>query len=341
MRMLRDTSMGIMPISVGCVWMTLAIFRWGIVPMASGTMVDFVLSPATESTNQGEISLIINESNLLRDTKTTTASGNILADLGIRMDGSHPVVDTLTIQGGSVDFTDLHFRLGFNTVIIDGEGMGGTPSTPFPPASVTNGTFNAAEHEMLMDRGKFVVSGLLYNDTFDLADMPVSGPGLGMGSIGLTEVSRIGQVVTYEAKLALPIDFEQRMLNIDDNDPVNLDVAVSAAIEAIGRFQMSLSGDDADFDESGIVDGVDLLHWQRGFGIAKGAMAAHGDANGDGAVDDADYQIWTQQLSGGSGSATAVATANLVPEPCCSGAALSLLLFLATRHAGRKCNARR
>lgn len=52
----------------------------------------------------------------------------------------------------------------------------------------------------------------------------------------------------------------------------------------------------ADFDSDGDADGADFLAWQRGFGIAAGALKSQGDANADGAVNAADLALWKGQF---------------------------------------------
>lgn len=74
----------------------------------------------------------------------------------------------------------------------------------------------------------------------------------------------------------------------------------------------SESGDNADFNGDTIVNGADLLVWQRGFGIPSGATLGQGDADGNGAVDDSDLAIWQTQFGQG---APLVAVAQGVPEP--------------------------
>jgi hypothetical protein len=79
----------------------------------------------------------------------------------------------------------------------------------------------------------------------------------------------------------------------------------------------------AEFDGNHLVDGADFLIWQRGQGIAAGATAATGDANGDGAVNAADLVIWKQQFG------TTLPIAAGVPEPAAlivAGAAAMPLL---------------
>ena len=67
---------------------------------------------------------------------------------------------------------------------------------------------------------------------------------------------------------------------------------------------------EADFDESGTVDGVDLSIWESGYGTGSGATKSQGDADGDGAVSGRDFLIWQQQFDGGSSVLTSA-----VPEP--------------------------
>jgi len=76
---------------------------------------------------------------------------------------------------------------------------------------------------------------------------------------------------------------------------------------------------EADFDEDGDVDGMDLTRWRNNF--ATGATHMQGNADADGDVDGADFLTWQRQL--GSGTATVVAI-EAVPEP-----ATLLLLVLA------------
>ena len=70
------------------------------------------------------------------------------------------------------------------------------------------------------------------------------------------------------------------------------------------------SGEDADFDQDGDVDGADFLTWQRNVETTSGASIEDGDANDDGAVNGDDLEIWSGQV--GAASATAQLP---VPEP--------------------------
>lgn len=85
--------------------------------------------------------------------------------------------------------------------------------------------------------------------------------------------------------------------------------------------QPPASGDSADFNGDGVVDGSDFLAWQRGFG-ALDATLEQGDANDDGLVDAADLNVWRDAF--GTIAPTGVATAaSSVPEP--TGTALGIM----------------
>ena len=64
-----------------------------------------------------------------------------------------------------------------------------------------------------------------------------------------------------------------------------------------------------DFDGNDIVDGTDFLIWQRDVG--SGTLQTQGDANGDGAVNGADLQIWRDAFR----PAGVASAAGAVPEP--------------------------
>lgn len=78
------------------------------------------------------------------------------------------------------------------------------------------------------------------------------------------------------------------------------------------------SGDNADFNSDGVVDGSDFLAWQRGFGTS-GAQLDQGDANGDGAVDAADLAAWNTAFGAGVVMTNANTLALAVPEPMTFG----------------------
>jgi hypothetical protein len=98
-------------------------------------------------------------------------------------------------------------------------------------------------------------------------------------------------------------------------------------IVLMGLSSSLISVSDADFDDSGRVDGRDFLTWQRGFGGSGGNAA--GDANGDNAVNAADFDIWKGQFGNPFPAAAAAAG---VPEPGTAAlAGLGALALVAAR----------
>jgi hypothetical protein len=95
----------------------------------------------------------------------------------------------------------------------------------------------------------------------------------------------------------------------------------------IDYMELVLPGGDADFDNSGTVDGRDFLTWQRGFG-GPGTDAT-GDANGDGQVNTLDYNEWKSKFGGPPATAAGAG----VPEPASAALAVAAL---ATTVAGRR-----
>ena len=61
----------------------------------------------------------------------------------------------------------------------------------------------------------------------------------------------------------------------------------------------------ADFNDDGLVDGFDLLAWQRGFG-ASPANKADGDANADGEVNQTDLGVWEVQFGTSTSTSSVV-----------------------------------
>ena len=89
---------------------------------------------------------------------------------------------------------------------------------------------------------------------------------------------------------------------------------------------------NADFDNSGVVDGKDFLVWQRGFGLTGQTNKVSGDANGDGNVDGLDLDLWKTKFGG----APATAAVGAVPEP--ASMAMAAVALIAGFAAARRRN---
>jgi hypothetical protein len=102
-------------------------------------------------------------------------------------------------------------------------------------------------------------------------------------------------------------------------------------LEVIGSNEPVLN--NADFDNSGVVDGRDFLIWQRGFGLTGQTGKTNGNANSDTVVDGLDFAAWKAKFGG----APAAAAGGAVPEP---GAAVLLLAGLIGGFTRREINRR-
>jgi hypothetical protein len=87
----------------------------------------------------------------------------------------------------------------------------------------------------------------------------------------------------------------------------------------------------ADFNIDGVVDGEDLLIWQRGVGTTSGATVSDGDANFDGSVNAADLELWKSAYGSTTfAQAASLAASHPLPEPTGAGfGAVGLVLVLA------------
>ncbi len=93
---------------------------------------------------------------------------------------------------------------------------------------------------------------------------------------------------------------------------------------------------NADFDDSGAIDGADFLAWQRNYGTLLGALHADGDADGDGDVDEYDLAAFEANVMPPSVQA-ALRIAASVPEPgSLTAAALAAILLSSTLRISRR-----
>ena len=84
------------------------------------------------------------------------------------------------------------------------------------------------------------------------------------------------------------------------------------------------STENANFDETGVVDAADLAQWKPNVGT--GTTHLQGNADGDTDVDGNDFLVWQRQLGT---TPAVVATAAAIPEPASAAIALVATVGLA------------
>ncbi len=201
---------------------------------------------------------------------------------------STPSPSGVTLYGLGYDLDNNSAFSITDGTVFDSEGIGfsGPPDNP-PPAAVST---DAADHYA---EGWF--TGFWHY-----------GLGLGNPFAGGSWVDSGGGM-------------SSRTLTDGDWDSWTFSPTFNFAAFAENPVAAAAPGPAADFNLDGKVDGADFLIWQRGFGIASGAMLAQGDADGNGTVDGNDLQLWSAEF----GLTAAVGSASIagatVPEPSSIG----------------------
>ena len=208
--------------------------------------VNLTLDPPAAPINTLDVSITVTVTGggTIADGDTTTASGNMLADLHATF---HPVTHVATVTGleftgGMMAFTDMSFLLnfgGFGTIGADSLGMQATPDTPVPPGSVTGTTFPALEHEVIFNAGTVdftptgLIAGVLAPFTYDLSTNPLAVTTNAPGTLTVSPPTIVALNATYDVFLSIPVDFSEIMFQ-DPNASVEL--SGIGTIQATGQF---------------------------------------------------------------------------------------------------------
>jgi hypothetical protein len=208
--------------------------------------VNLTLDPATSSVNTLDVSITVNVTGggSIADAQTTTASGNMLADLHATFNPATHVatVTGLEFTGGTTAFTDMSFLLDFSvfgTIAAASQGMQATLDTPLPPGWVTGTSFWCLEHEVIFNAGTvdFTPSGaiatVLAPFTYDLSTNPLATTSSGSGTLTVSAPTIVALNATYDVFLSIPVDFGEIMYQ-DANASVEL--AGAGTIQASGQF---------------------------------------------------------------------------------------------------------
>lgn len=203
------------------------------------------------------------------DTDTSNLSGNVLADLQIDFDPvTHDVnqVTGLEFTGGTINLTettDFHLDFSFSGDInAAGTNISGTLDTPDPPQAVSGTTFNASEHQLILNSGDFIVegSGMIggFFDpfTFDFSTDPVVSSNTGTGTILISLLSVDGLTATYQIILTMPIDFNKQIFS---NPSITMVLAGSGTLHAQGQFSRCTLR--ADLTDDCLVNWDDLVEF--------------------------------------------------------------------------------
>lgn len=196
-----------------------------------------------DGVNEVAIELDVEEIGDSDDTSNLTGT----LEVEVNISPSTSSTDEFSIISANVSGSDIELSavrtIFFNPVAeydITGTGLGFTAETTNPPAMVdpATGEFDAADHSITVNEGVLDGSAntVLTDEievTFNFADQPFTGTGIGTGTITVTPGRREGIRQYYDLVVELPLSINQ---NIDIEDaPVTASGSVSGTIKAAGE----------------------------------------------------------------------------------------------------------
>ncbi|MHC4738153.1 MAG: hypothetical protein ACYS9Y_04520 [Planctomycetota bacterium] len=213
---------------------------------AETVLVDMGLTIPAQ-TNRLEMTVEAEALSMTRDdSDSATLTGNALAYLQVNFDRfTYEVNDVsgLEFTGGSINFSDTSFHVDFGfsigDIYVSGTAISGPLDTPNPPQAVSGTTFNASEHQLILNNGNFHVSGTgMVGDLFDpftinLFTEPIVSSNNGTGTILVSLLSVDGHTATYQTSLTMPIFFSKQIFS---NSSVTIYVTGVGTLEASGQF---------------------------------------------------------------------------------------------------------
>ncbi len=186
------------------------------------------------------------------DSDTADVTGNILIEIGAVIDaGTMEIesVETLEFTGGRVVFDDMSYGLQWfliGNLDVDSSDIGATFDTPDPPKPVTGGTFNAADHVLILNEGQFsaegsgLLGGFLPENPYilNLSDEPLEVATEATGSITVSSPTIEGDQAWYDVTLTLPVEINEVVF--EEPGTAVVSARGTATLEAQGRFSQSL-----------------------------------------------------------------------------------------------------
>ena len=214
---------------------------------APGTSL-LTLVPPNVATKVNAIEIKVRPQNniSLEDTETALLTGTVLADIEVDVLGDDPV--ELSFRNGRGTISDMNFAktAGFTSYNAQFRNLSFAITTPNPPGIVNvppSGTFDASQHNFLVDQGTatgqfqilFVTTPI--NQTFTPAS-PLGGPANGSGTLTLTRTGIRPGFIDYAVTLNFPVNIDQTQ----GTPPQDVRVFANGTIRATGTLSVSDSG---------------------------------------------------------------------------------------------------
>jgi autotransporter-associated beta strand protein len=201
----------------------------GAIALADNVPLTFALSTASGTVNR--LPLTLSAPVVSDQTKTTTLSGDISANLDFAIDSATHQLNSSGISGitfnkqtpaGHIAFTDLQYKWTVTIIVpitvqtVNMTGLKATAYTPVPPGSVTavdatTFSFPVTNHALEINQGSIVWDG--YEDgSQDCAASPISN--LTLDSTGTLTFNRTADSLTsssFSVGLSMPVNFSQEI----------------------------------------------------------------------------------------------------------------------------------
>jgi len=220
-----------------------------------------------------------------------------------------------------VDNTDGPFPAFFPSFDI-GTATGGVQGPGTQPAGAAGlqwVTITAEVDTNAVGSGTGAFAGTAGLATFTITN-PATGQSQLIGTVdNSVEDDPLDGEDTQEAPANMSGAIGLSLIDFFNGGPVDPSLGFTV-FDNVRVFDGFLASDNADFDGSGIVDGVDFLIFQRGVGLVGQTDNSNGDADGSGTIDAADLAVWQTQYGAAPPLTASIAS---VPEP-----ASAMLLML-------------
>lgn len=249
------------------------------------------------------------------DSDVSSLSGNVLGLLTLDLQNLAADATAIRFDGGSIDATDVAFRLPqfFTQVFIDGMDIGGTLRSLGGGSNIVNSKFPTQDHELVLNRGILDARGTIIDDTtIMLEEDPIFFTYPDEATLTVAQIASSGLRRTFEAKISLPVDDQV------DIEGQSATLTVMGQVNATTTFEINFGDYNGDLQ----VDGADYTVWRDSFGATGSGLAA--DGNGDEVVDEGDYLLWRENWGNTALLSSSLGGILPVPEPS-SGGLLAIL----------------
>jgi fibronectin-binding autotransporter adhesin len=275
-----------------------------------------------------------------------TASGLMKTNSGtLALTGDNSYNGQTTITGGSLLVNNTAGSgTGSSNVAVTAGTLGGTGTiagtvTVASAARVAPGSSGIESLDvggLTLSAGSFLDFDLAAPGTSDLINVTnVDGLTInGVGSVNLTNAGGLaaGSYTLIDYAGVLQGGDIASFLSQTPTGPAGFNYSLVDTGSTIDLSVAAIAGDDADFNNDGIVDAADYVLWRKFANTMGTGTQPTGDANGDTNVDGLDYDIWRQQFGEASGAGSDAG--GQVPEPA-TAVMLSFAALLALHRRSR------